>query len=134
MENMYYVIKKTGGHKTIMVAHRKATIIKQTHELFYTKKYSDDVDDQIIISETEKALNVKLIAVVNRVNETWALKQKRERAETTKATKEAMRQSIADGHETISEIVEDIGISKTTAYKYAQKLGYTVLSGRLIKR
>lgn len=131
---MYYVIKKTGGQKTIMVAERKATIIKQTHELFYTKKYSDDVDDHIIISETEKALNVKLIAVVNRVNETWALKQKRERAETTKATKEAMRQSIADGHETISDIVEDIGISKTTAYKYAQKLGYTVLSGRLIKR
>lgn len=134
MENMYYVIKKNDGHKTIMVAQRKATIIKQTHELFYTKKYSKDVDDQVIVSETEKALGVKLVVVVNRVNETWALKQKRERAETTKATKEAMRQSIANGHKTISEIVADVGISKTTAYKYAQKLGYMVMSGKLIKK
>lgn len=134
MENMYYVIKKIGGQKEIMVAAKKATIIKQTHELFYTKKYSNDVDDQVIVSEAEKSLGVELIAVVKRVNETWALKQKRERAEVTKATKESMQRSIDNGHETISDIVEDIKISKTTAYKYARKLGYTVLSGRLIKR
>lgn len=134
MENMYYVIKKSDGQKTIVVADKKATIIKQTHELFYSKKYSDDVDDQVIVAEAEKTLGVELIVVRKNVNETWSFKQKRERAATTKATKEAMAKSIADGHETISEIVADIGISKTTAYKYAQKLGYTVLSGKLIKR